>query len=199
MKKLKQFTLYVRFFSFVFILLPVSLGLKYGLAHADNLYTISGTVSFGSPAVPRSNATLDLINTSTNADEQTTTDANGNYTLSEVPDGTYDVDLSARSGNSTTTPGIFEVGSTGSGASVTVNGADVIQNFSFNTSTVTVTVRDGSDQLASGAEVELFNTDTPPFTDSSGALTFAADAPGLIGSAVDTNSDGTAQLVVIPE
>jgi hypothetical protein len=187
------------FFSVFLVLVILGLGavLHYGLASADTGYTVSGNLSFGASSSPAANVTLELTNVSTNAVEETTTDSSGNYSLPNTPNGTYTALFTDyMKGNGNPIPTTF--GAWPLSGSITVNNADVTQNFSYNTNSVTVTVRDASGNLASGAVVTLSNDNSQtPFTDKSGNFSFKSYS-GNIVSSVTTDGSGTATVAVVP-
>jgi hypothetical protein len=64
------------------------------LAYADGSYTVSGTATFGPSGAtePAGDEDIELTNLATGARESTTR-TNGTYSLSNVPDGTYSVNI----------------------------------------------------------------------------------------------------------
>src|ERR1700677_3965629 len=75
-----SFTNRAMFFVLALLVVGVA-GAKIGLAYADSSATVSGTFTVNSTPVPGATVNVD--------GQVTTTDANGNYSISGLPAGTY--------------------------------------------------------------------------------------------------------------
>lgn len=153
-------------------------------------YAVSGTLTFGS--TPIASATVEYISTS-GGTVSTTTSSSGVYSISNVPDGSYKVILSG--GNESTVPNFSQA--TSSNYGLTVNGANVTQNFAFNAAQVAVTVTDSNGNPVSGTSLtaDTYNGDSS-FTDAAGDFTFPANV-NTAETFKTTNSSGMATIPVI--
>jgi len=155
--------------------------------YADSGYTVSGVAEVGGVVLP--DATISY--SGTNGSAHTTTDSEGNYTFTNVPNGSYSLFIDSNS--SATAP---HVDATSDNAGLVVNGANVTQNLYFNGATIAVTVKDSEGALASGAKVSADVASSGTFTDSSGDFTFPLSEYAVVGNAT-TNSSGVAEVPAV--
>jgi hypothetical protein len=164
-------------------------------AYADGGFTISGTLTFGSTPLTSSNGAYVDYKASDGSGGVVDTDANGNYSLSGVPNDNYGVTVFEEGNGKTVPTEINNMKSTN--YPLTVGGSDVTQNLSLNAANVIVTVKDASGVVEPGAEVLLGSVAGSTIYDSSGTFSFS---PGnnMISDDVTTGSDGTVTAAVIP-
>jgi predicted secreted protein len=133
----------------VVLALAMSLGLHLGTVHADPTYTVNGVFSVNSTPVPNARVQYN------GAPGFATTDANGNYTLANVPAGNYSISVSYSPPNppvGSTVPYIFNASSNGTYATVS---GDMTKNIDFNIGTQTVHVVDTNGNPVVNANVQM--------------------------------------------
>ena len=175
-------------------------GIKLGLAYADGSYTVSGQITINSNPLPGRDADADPGFTlfSTSGDGAVGSDGNvygGNYSVSNLPDDSYNLGFSYYyNGNSGTSgvPSSFSLASTS--PFVTVNGGNTTQNLSLDTDTLNVTVLDGNGNPVSGSFVKVNEVGNGVITDMAGN-TYNASS---VSSDGNTNSSGIVALSLFP-
>ena len=174
---------------FVLLISTILTGVGVSVAHADGGSTVSGSLSMGSNPTPSAYV---IYNASDGSNGQGETDSNGNYSIQDLPNDSYTAHVIVE-GDGTTAPSAFNALSTS--PVLTVDGSNVTKDFAFNLAEVAVTVEDGSGNLAPGASVTLTSPEDSSLNDVAGE-SFVADQQ--IVSTVTTNSNGVADLAVIP-
>jgi Malectin domain len=192
-----NFKKYLLFSCSLTLFTVAGFGLKSDFAQADNGYTVSGNVTFGSDATPAEDMHVTLYDPTTGDSERAITDSNGNYSISNVPDGSYGAYLSNSAGATGTDIGYFDA--VPQNQPITVNGADLTQNFSFNTNQVAVTVdyADGTPITGASVEMESANSGSEMITDSSGTMDFGVSG-GELTATGSTDGSGVAYMDVVP-
>jgi hypothetical protein len=188
-----------RLLKLVVLVAILSAGLKLGLAYADNTYTASGNVTFNGNPAPLGGSGPQVAIEGANGGGANNLDSSGNYSVSGLPNGSYDIYLNYNKSNEdSVTTGVPNYLSLGTNTQpLTVNGANVTQNLSFNTNTVTVTVKDGNGNPVSGSLVQVTATGSNSVTTTDGSETFNLSS-GNEQSSSTTGSGGTATVNVFP-
>ncbi|MBC2727058.1 InlB B-repeat-containing protein [Desulfosporosinus sp.] len=153
-------------------------------ANAPNTHTVSGTIT-DTDGNPVSGATISLTDTNDGSKTYTgTTDADGNYSIPGVPDGTYTITVTK--GSETLGNGSIAV----EGDDVTDESADItVTPPTISTHTVSGTITDTDGNPVSGATITLTDTN-----DSSKTYTGTTDADG--NYSIPGVPDGTYTITV---
>ena len=165
------------------------------ITYAGPLYTVSGQVSFN--ATPAGGVLIDN-NKSDGYSDYGVTNGTGTYNLYNLENGNYSVTVSNPTGASVSAnyaPNLFTI--TSGSPFVTVNGADATQNLAFNTSAVTITVKDGQGRIIPNAYVTLNNVYGGLLTMADGSQVFNLSDGNLTDFGY-TAPDGTLIMYVFP-
>lgn len=165
------------------------------VTYSGPLHTVNGQVIFDGTAAP---GVLVDLNQVAGPSDFDVTDESGTYVIHNTEDGNYSVTVSNSSSGASVVsagaPNHFEL--TSGFPFVVVNGGGVTQNLSFDTSAITITVKNGQGLLMNGSKVTIVNTtDGLVFTTDGHVFNLAEADLRSFGS---TGPGGTVVLYAFP-
>ncbi len=127
------------------------------------------------------------------------TDTSGNYTVGNMPNGSYRVRVFTPSSNNDQLPRIENLTSTNSPVSISDQN-DAIQDITFDLANTEVTVKDLDGNKVSNTSVSATSIGQSTFTDSSGIIQFETPAVtnnGMISNGGNTDSNGETSFALL--